>query len=218
MITLLRQSLRMTAVFTVLAGLIYPLLVTGVAQLCFPSQANGSLLRNGREVIGARLLAQRFKSPGYFWPRPSSCGYATIPSGASNLGPTSEALRTNVAARATAFRTANHLLQDASVPGDIAFASGSGLDPHISPAAARFQVARVAASRGLPAVTVEDMVARATEPPQAGFLGAPRVNVLSLNLALDRLAGRAGQCAAGQCLLNRRACVSPGEPDARRAD
>jgi K+-transporting ATPase ATPase C chain len=185
MTTLLYQSLRLTLVFTALVGLAYPLFVTGVAQLAFHRQANGSLERRNGQVVGSSLLAQQFTGPRYFWPRPSAGGYATVPSGASNLGPTSQALQSNVADRVAAFRTGNNLPSDAVVPGDMAFASGSGLDPHISPAAAHLQAVRVAAARGWPAARVDALVTQAVEPPQCGFLGEPRVNVLLLNLALN---------------------------------
>jgi K+-transporting ATPase ATPase C chain len=185
MTTLLYQSLRLTLVFTALVGLAYPLFVTGVAQLAFPRQANGSLERRNGQVVGSSLLAQQFTGPRYFWPRPSAGSYATVPSGASNLGPTSQALQSNVADRVAAFRTGNNLSSDAVVPGDMAFASGSGLDPHISPAAAHLQAARVAAARGWPAERVETLMTKFIEPPQGGFLGEPRVNVLLLNLALN---------------------------------
>jgi len=185
MTTLFSQSLRLTLVYTVLVGLAYPLFVTGVVQLAFHRQANGSLVRRNGQVVGSELLAQKFENARYFRPRPSACDYATVPSGASNLGPTSEALRSNVAARVAAFRVGNQLPANAVIPGDMVFASGSGLDPHISPEAARLQVVRVAATRGLAAAQVEALVTTHTEPPQAGFLGEPRVNVLLLNLALD---------------------------------
>jgi len=136
-------------------------------------------------VVGSALLAQKFEGPRYFWPRPSAGDYATVPSGASNLGPTSGALQSNVAARVAAFRAGNKLSADAVVPGDMAFASGSGLDPHISPEAAHLQAARVAAARGWPAERVDALVTQAVEPPQYSFLGEPRVNVLLLNLALN---------------------------------
>ena len=183
------QSLRLTVVFTILVGVIYPLVITGVAQLAFRDKANGSLipqLRDGK-VVGSELLAQQFTGDKYFWPRPSAGDYATVPSGASNLGPTSAALRSNVAARAAAIRAANKLPADATVPADLLFTSGSGLDPHISPEAARLQVARVATARGVSDESIKVLVEKFVEPTQLGFLGEPRVNVLLLNLALDRL-------------------------------
>jgi K+-transporting ATPase ATPase C chain len=183
---LLLQSLRLTMVFTILTGLAYPLVVTCVAQWAFRDKANGSLIQQGGRPVGSVLLAQPFAGDRYFWPRPSAADFATVPSGASNLGPTSAALQSKAAARAKAFRTAHHLPDTAPVPADMVFASGSGLDPHISPEAARLQVARVAAARGLSQDQVRAVVERSVEPPQFGFLGEPRVNVLAINLALDQ--------------------------------
>ncbi|MGD0650635.1 MAG: potassium-transporting ATPase subunit KdpC [Verrucomicrobiia bacterium] len=180
------QSIRLTAVFTVLTGLAYPLAITGVAQLAFRGKANGSLIERDGKIIGSELLAQRFHGAKYFWPRPSAGGYATVPSGASNLGPTSAALRSNVTANAAAIRAANKLPADARIPSDLLFASGSGLDPHISPDAARLQVARVAAARNVSEDSIKALVEKFIEPPQFGFLGESRVNVLLLNLALDQ--------------------------------
>jgi potassium-transporting ATPase KdpC subunit len=185
MLRLVLQSLRLTLVFTVLTGLAYPLVVTGIAQAAFRDQANGSLIAQKGRLVGSTLLAQPFTGAQYFWPRPSAGGYATVPSGASNLGPTSAALHSNVMAYAQAFRAAHKLPLDAPVPADMVFTSASGLDPHISPAAAHAQVDRVAAARGLQTAPVEALVSRFVEPPQFGVLGEPRVNVLLLNLALD---------------------------------
>jgi len=143
------QSILLMIVFTVLTGVLYPLIITGIAQVVFHDQANGSLIVRDGKVVGSELLAQQFTGDKYFWPRPSAGGYATVPSGASNLGPTSQALQSNVTANAAAFRTGNKLAADASVPADMVFTSASGLDPHISPEAARLQVGRVAAARGI---------------------------------------------------------------------
>jgi potassium-transporting ATPase KdpC subunit len=183
---LLIQSILLTIVFTVITGILYPLAMTGIAQVAFKDKANGSLIEKNGEVVGSELLAQQFTGDKYFWPRPSAGGYATVPSGASNKGPTSADLQKAVADRATAFRTAHKLPADAPVPADMVFASGSGLDPHISPEAARLQVGRVAAARGLAEDKVKALVETFVEPPQWGFLGEPRVNVLKLNLALDK--------------------------------
>jgi potassium-transporting ATPase KdpC subunit len=180
------QSLRLTVAFTILVGVIYPLVITGVAQLAFRDKANGSLIERDGNIIGSELLAQQFQGAKYFWPRPSAGNYATVPSDASNLGPTSTALRSNVAARAAAIRTANKLPADATVPADLLFTSGSGLDPHISPDAARLQVTRVATARGISEDSIKALIERFIEPPQFGILGEPRVNVLLLNLALDQ--------------------------------
>jgi len=182
---LLIQSILLTVIFTVLTGIIYPLVMTGVAQVAFHDQANGSLLMRNGTVVGSALIAQQFTGDKYFWPRPSAGSYATVPSGASNLGPTSQALQSNVTANATAFRSGNKLAADAPVPADMVFTSASGLDPHISPEAARLQVARVAAARGISADQVKALVEKSIEPPQWGIFGEPRVNVLQLNLALD---------------------------------
>ena len=183
---LLIQSIRLTVVFTILVGVIYPLAITGVAQLAFRDKANGSLIERDGKVVGSELLAQQFTGEKYFWPRPSAGSYATVPSGASNLGPTSQKLHDAVATNAAAFRAAHKLSADAPVPADMVFTSGSGLDPHISPEAARLQVARVAAARGISDESIKALVEKFIEPPQLGFLGEPRVNVLLLNLALDR--------------------------------
>ena len=184
---LLIQSILLTIVFTVLTGVLYPLVVTGISQVAFHDQANGSLLVRNGQVVGSELLAQQFTGDKYFWPRPSAGGYATVPSGASNLGPTSQALQSNVTANAAAFRTGNKLAANAPVPADMVFTSASGLDPHISPEAARLQAARVAGARGVTVDQVKTLVEKFVEPPQWGIFGEARVNVLRLNLALDEL-------------------------------
>ncbi len=182
---LILQSLRHLVLWTVITGLAYPVVITVISQLAFAKPANGSLVERNGKLVGSALLAQQFQGTNYFWPRPSTATYATVPSGASNLGPTSGAQLTNVVNNLLAFRTGNHLANNAAVPADMVYASGSGLDPDISPAAADLQVARVAAARGLSVDRVRALVAQSTEPPQLGFLGEPRVNVLLLNLALD---------------------------------
>lgn len=186
MTKLIIQSLKLTLIFTVLTGLAYPLLVTGIAQVFFREQANGSLEVRKNQIVGSSLLAQKFESPRYFWPRPSASDFGTVPSGASNLGPTSQTLQSNVLARAEAFRAAHALPGRNIVPADMAFQSGSGLDPHISPESAMLQIHRVASARNMSESTLEELVTKVTEPPQFGFLGEPRVNVLLLNLALDK--------------------------------
>jgi len=190
---LIIQSIRHTILWTIICGLAYPLAMTGLAQLAFPRQANGSLVMRDGKIIGSALLAQQFTGTNYFWPRPSSCTYGTGPaglvaSGGSNLGPTSGALQTNVMNNTAAFLTGNNLPTNTPVPADVVFASGSGLDPHISPEAARLQIARVAAARGLSVDKLTPLVEKFTEGSQWGFLGEPRVNVLLLNIALDEMA------------------------------
>ena len=185
---------RMLLVLSVLAGLVYPLFVTAIATLAFPVKASGSLVLNRGQPVGSALLAQRFAADKYFWSRPSAgddgTNYATLPSGASNLGPTSSNLALLVRARFERFRAAHGVPGDVAVPPEMVFASGSGVDPHISPASARMQIQRVARARQLHAATTERLrrlVEQSVEPPQLGFLGEPRVNVLGLNLALDQL-------------------------------
>ena len=184
---LLRPALTMLLILTVLTGLVYPLAITGLAQWLFPHQANGSLIVRDGKVMGSKLIGQYFDEPEYFWSRPS----ATAPfpnnaaaSGGSNLGPTNPALVETVKTRVAAIRAADPG-NDSPIPVDLVTASGSGLDPHISPAAALYQVKRVARARGLDETRVKALVARHTEGRQLGFLGEPRVNVLELNLALD---------------------------------
>jgi len=175
-----------------ICGLAYPAAMTILAQLAFPRQANGSLVLREGKIAGSALLAQQFTGSNYFWPRPSACAYGTgpaglVPSGASNLGPTSGQLQTNVNNNTAAFRGGNNLPANTPVPADMVFASASGLDPHISPEAARLQIARVAAARGLSPDPVAALVEKFTEGSQWGFLGEPRVNVLLLNIALDEI-------------------------------
>jgi K+-transporting ATPase ATPase C chain len=183
MLKLIAQSIRQTLVWTVLTGVLYPLAITAIAQLAFRDQAEGSLVMRGNKLVGSALLAQQFTGTGYFWPRPSAAGYGTGASGiagssGSNFGPTSAQLQTNVRNNAKALRDAHQLAADAPVPADLVYASASGLDPHISPGAARFQVARVAAARGAGVDAVRALVEKFVEPPQWGFLGEARVNVL----------------------------------------
>jgi K+-transporting ATPase ATPase C chain len=192
MMKLILQAVRQTILWSLVAGVVYPVLMTLFAQAAFHSQANGSLVEQDGKLIGSALLAQQFQGSNYFWPRPSACSYGTGPTGitassGSNLGPTSGALRTNAINNIAAFISGNNLPSNTIVPADMVFASASGLDPHISPEAARLQISRVAASRGLSDDKVKELTERFVEPPQWGFLGQARVNVLLLNVALDRL-------------------------------
>jgi K+-transporting ATPase ATPase C chain len=173
------QSLRIYIILTLLTGIIYPLAMTGIAQLLFPKQANGSRITEQNKLVGSDLIAQKFERSTYFWPRPSSADYATVPSGASNKGPTAADLKKSIEDRLQKF--------GANAPVDLLTASGSGLDPHISPEAARLQIPRVATAREISAERLMALVDQTIEQPQFGFLGEPRVNVLELNLALDQL-------------------------------
>ena len=187
MLAHLRISLLMLLVFTALTGVLYPLAVTGIAQAVFPRQANGSLIRQHGQVIGSALIGQPFRSPRYFWSRPSATAPFpdnSLASGGSNLGPTNPVLLQQVKARIAALHAADPS-QHAPIPVDLVTASGSGLDPDISPAAALYQVPRIARLRHLSEQRVRALVARYTTLRQLGFLGEPRVNVLELNLALD---------------------------------
>lgn len=185
----LRTAVLMVVVLTVLLGIIYPLVMTGIAQVLFPNQANGSLARDSSgNVVGSVILGQNFTQPQYFHPRPSAAGtdgYDATASGGSNLGPTNQKLIDNVQQRADAYRQENGLAPDAQVPVDAVTTSASGLDPDISPANALLQVSRVAAARGLSEDQVRTMVNQYTEGRTLFVLGEPRVNVLKLNLALD---------------------------------
>lgn len=182
----LRSALSMMIVMTILTGLLYPLAVTGLAQTVFPHQANGSLIEKDGHVVGSALIGQSFTREEYFWGRPSAAGngYDAANSGGSNLGPTSKALADRVSARIAMLRTANPAAPN-PVPADLVTTSGSGLDPDISPAAALWQVMRVAAARQVPEEEVRRLVSRQIEGCLFGVLGEPRVNVLQLNLTLD---------------------------------
>jgi potassium-transporting ATPase KdpC subunit len=183
-------ALKFLMLFTILTGIIYPLTMTVVAQLFFPSKANGSLIRKDGKIIGSELIGQRFDSTIYFWSRPSATGYNPIPSGASNYGPVSDTLRKLVAARQDHFARFNSINNRMSIPEEMIFASGSGLDPHISPESALMQTERISRVRNFNSVQKEELLKKIhdlTEARQFLFLGQPRINVLILNLELDKI-------------------------------
>jgi potassium-transporting ATPase KdpC subunit len=181
-------GLRIKIFMTILFGVVYPLVVTGIAQVLFPHQANGSLVTAGGQVIGSELIGQSFTKPEYFQSRPSAAGsdgYDGTASGGTNFGPTNQKLADRVKASIEKFRRDNPDYHG-PIPADLLTTSASGLDPHLSPAAAMAQAARVAKERGLSREKVENLIAASTEPPLMGVIGEPRVNVLQLNLELDR--------------------------------
>ena len=189
MARLLRPAIMLLLLLTAITGVAYPFAVTGLAQLLFPKQANGSLILRGGKPVGSALIGQSFTDPKYFWGRPSATTpqpYNGAASGGSNLGPSNPALTAAVKQRIAALHAADPG-DDARVPVDLVTASGSGLDPDISPAAALYQLNRVARARGLPPAEVRALIDRQTRSRQFGVLGEPRVNVLELNLALDEL-------------------------------
>ncbi len=178
MLKQIRPAISVLAFMTLVTGVVYPLTVTGVAQLAFPAQANGSLLHNQQgEVLGSALLAQPFEGAQWFQPRLSAAGYATVASGASNLAPSNPALAERIAADAQRLQAEGQ----GAVPMQLVTTSASGLDPHLSPAAAQFQIARIAAARGIPAASLERLIEQHVEKP---LVGPAVVNVLALNLAL----------------------------------
>ena len=181
-------GLRINIFLTLVLGVIYPLAITGICQVVFPRQANGSLITANGNVIGSELLSQNFTKPEYFQPRPSAAGndgYDATASGGSNYGPTNQKLIDRVKASVEKFRKENPDFQG-PIPADLVTASGSGLDPHLSPDSVEAQVPRVAKARGISPDQLNQLVAQFTEPPDLGLLGEARVNVLKLNLALDR--------------------------------
>lgn len=182
----IRPAITLLALFTVITGVIYPLTVTGLAQILFPHQANGSLVVIDGKAYGSELIGQQFDETKYFWGRPSAAGYNAAASSGSNLGPMNPSLEEVVQARMDALHAAdpNNTLP---IPVDLVTASASGLDPHISVASALYQVSRVASARGLSEADVKSLVEKYTEGRQFGIFGEPRVNVLLLNLALDGL-------------------------------
>jgi K+-transporting ATPase ATPase C chain len=187
MISQLRPAFFMFLIFTVITGIIYPLAVTGIAQIVFPNQANGSLIvTEGGKAVGSELIGQQFNDPKYFWGRLSAAGYNAAASSGSNYGPMNLNLLNTVQTRIDLLKAADPA-NTIPIPVDLVTASGSGLDPHISVAAALYQVHRVATARGLSEADVQSLVDKYIEGRQFGFLGEPRVNVLKFNLAIDRL-------------------------------
>jgi potassium-transporting ATPase KdpC subunit len=181
-------GLRIKIFMMILLGVIYPLAITGISQLIFPHQANGSLVTVGGKVIGSEIIGQNFTKPEYFQPRPSAAGsdgYDATSSAGSNYGPTNQKLIERVKASVEKFRKENPDY-NGPIPADLLTASASGLDPHLSPDSARAQTARVAKTRGVAVEQINQLIAQFTEGPALGFLGEPRVNVLKLNLELDR--------------------------------
>jgi K+-transporting ATPase ATPase C chain len=178
-------------ILTILTGILYPLAITGTAQLIFPFKANGSLIRKDGKIIGSERIGQKFDSMIYFWSRPSVIAYNPVPSGASNYGPTSDTLKKMVDLRRQLFGKINSITELSSVPKEMIFASGSGLDPHISPEAASLQVERIASVRHFSADQKEKLLEklkRLNESPQFFFLGEERINVLLMNMELDKIA------------------------------
>lgn len=183
-------AIYLTLFMTVFTGFLYPVVMTGIAQIVFPKQANGSLIEIGGKVVGSKLIGQDFTSDKYFWPRPSAIGYDPLPSGGSNYGPTSDTLKKLVEMRKADFIRLNNLPPSTQVPSDMLYASGSGLDPDISPESAELQIDRVARARGFDSVQTQDLrklVQDHIEGRELGLFGERRVNVLMLNIALDSL-------------------------------
>ena len=183
-------ALKFLLAMTILTGIIYPLIMTGLAQLSYPAKANGSIILKDGKIIGSGLIGQKFDSSIYFWPRPSAIDYYPVPSSSSNLGPISKKLKMQVEERSVLFATEHSISDLTSIPKEMIFASGSGLDPHISPLAAMLQLERVTAERKMNTKEKEDLVQlikRLSEKPQFSLFGEPRINVFKLNLALDNI-------------------------------
>lgn len=187
---LLLKSLKYLIIMTLLTGLMYPLFITGLSQIFFPYRSNGSMIKKDGKLIGSELIGQKFDSSIYFWSRPSAVDYNPVPSGASNLGPTSDILKKLVSERQRIFRIKNELADSTTVPPEMLFASASGLDPHISPESAKLQVERIAKARNFNAeqkIKLEECINNLTEPHGMPILGEKRVNVLLLNLEADNI-------------------------------
>ena len=183
-------ALKFLLGMTILTGIIYPFLMTGIAQVVFPAKANGSLVVKDGKIIGSVLIGQKFDSTIYFWSRPSAIDYNPIPSSGSNFGPTSDKLKKQVEERRILFATGNSIADIGSIPKEMIFASGSGLDPHISPVAAMLQLERVSKSRNYSEsqkLLIRELIKNKTEEPQFLLFGEPRINVFELNLALDNI-------------------------------
>lgn len=186
-------ALRFLMIMTIVTGILYPLLMTGIAQLFFHSKANGSLIVIDGKIRGSELIGQEFDTNIYFWSRPSAIGYDPVPSGASNYGPTSDTLKKLTALRRELFSKMNLLADGTPIPKEMIFVSGSGLDPHISPEAAILQVDRIAKARNFNSSIKEILINKIkdlTEEPQFHFLGEKRINVLRLNIELDKIEGK----------------------------
>jgi potassium-transporting ATPase KdpC subunit len=186
----IKIALKFLLIMTILTGVVYPLLMTGIAQLFFPAKANGSVIEKDGKIIGSELIGQKFDSSIYFWSRPSAIGYNPIPSGASNYSPTSDTLKKLVTARRILFAKMNSLSDPLLTPKEMAFASGSGLDPHISPEGALMQLDRIVKARHLNDNQRDQLrkkIIEMTEKPQYLFLGEERINVLLLNLQLEEM-------------------------------
>lgn len=188
--SLFRPAVVLLGLFTILTGIIYPLVVWSVGQIIFPNRANGSLVEMNGRVVGSELIGQKFAGPEWFWSRPSAVNYDASASGGSNLATSNPLLLEAVATRIESLRTAAPQTSDAKIPVDLVTASGSGLDPHLTPAAANYQASRVAQARGVDEASMKAMIQEATDERTFGLLGEPRVNVLRLNLALNALPAR----------------------------
>ncbi len=186
----LRTAFLILVVFSILLGVVYPLVMTGIAQLFFSHRADGSMIVSNGRIIGSKLIGQQFLLPTYFHSRPSDCDYNAASSSSSNLGPSNPELFKQVREQINQVRTENEIADTVLVPADLVLASGSGLDPEISPQSAFLQVSRIAKSRNLPIELVRQLVINKTQQPFIGVFGQPRVNVLTLNLALDSISGQ----------------------------